>query len=138
MDMDDGHDDPFQSWLDACLLRDGTPSSGSDQLPPRDENDASSPLRREARLHFEALASSARSAATPAAPSADGALTLLVSILGPALASAAPASARRRALCCVAGALEGSDGASHGVRDSVGRFLAAAAAAAKLAIDTWR
>ena len=55
----------------------------------------------------------------------NGALALLVSTLGPALATAENPTpvVKVRALHCLMGALEGSADLTHGVRQAVGRFL---------------
>ena len=53
----------------------------------------------------------------------NGALALLVSTLGPALAENPTPVVKVRALHCLMGALEGSADLTHGVRQAVGRFL---------------
>lgn len=131
---------PFQQWLDCCSSDSGQSSvGGGDEVALR--------LRKEARLHFEALPSSSRPSvaesvkisASQASPSKDstveqdlakassgtpnGALALLVSSLGPAFTPSSTIDRKVRALHCLMGALEGSADLTHGVRQAVGRFL---------------
>ncbi|KAL3775267.1 hypothetical protein ACHAW5_010905 [Stephanodiscus triporus] len=130
----------FQQWLDLCSSDSGQSSvGGGDEVALR--------LRKEARLHFEALPSSLRPSvaesvkisASQASPSKDstveqdlakassgtpnGALALLVSSLGPAFTPSSTIDRKVRALHCLMGALEGSADLTHGVRQAVGRFL---------------
>ena len=123
----------FQTWLDLCITRDSdaTPSS-TDEVSAR--------IRKDARTHFEALSSSAATSVSPSTPSAtsstvlqdisnassttaNGALALLVSSLGPAFTLSATADTKIRALFCLMGALEGCKDLTHGVRQAVGNFL---------------
>ena len=130
----------FQQWLDFCNSDSGQSSvGGGDEVALR--------LRKEARLHFEALPSSSRPSvaasvnisAPPASPSKDstveqdlakassgtpnGSLALLVSSLGPTFTTSATIGRKVRALHCLIGAWEGSADLTHGVRQAVGRFL---------------
>lgn len=133
------HQNSFQPWLDLCIRQDDKPNSAN---PSKDGSDeVASRLRQEARLHFQSLSSSlpeAKPRSTPtsnpptveqdlskaSSATANGALALLVSSLGPAFSSSSSSvDAKVRALHCLIGALEGSSSLTQGVRQAVGRFL---------------
>lgn len=122
----------FQAWFDACIVH--------------DENaDAAQRLRREARTHFESLSQASSEGNNISSPSKssveedlsnassstpNGAIALLVSVLGPAFSQQNvpinhKITARVRAVNCLIGALEGSITSSltYGVRQGVGNFL---------------
>lgn len=121
----------FQAWLDACLTHYENP-------------DVAQRLRQEARAHFESLCCQASvddNISSPSKPSTveqdlsnaslsttNGAIALLVSMLGPAFSQQNvplnhKITARVRAVNCLLGALEGSTSLTYGVRQGVGNFL---------------
>ena len=118
----------FQAWFDACLVH--------------DENaDLAQRLRQEAKKHFESLCQSSEDKVSSPSKSSveedlsnassstsNGAIALLVSILGPAFSQHNvpinhKLTARVRAVYCLIGALEGSSSLTYGVRQGVGNFL---------------
>jgi len=116
----------FQAWFDTCLV-------------PDEKAEVAHQLRQEAQSHFESLCQPSENKpsisstveqdlSNASSSTSNGAIALLVSILGPAFSqNNVPLNhkitTRVRAVNCLIGALEGSSSLTYGVRQGVGNFL---------------